>query len=514
MTHDYDTSASTRDASSRPKVLVVDPSPATRALYQSALATYGVDVRGAGSAAEALQFAAHWQPSIITTSAALPDGDGFTLCLQLRRKPETVLIPVIIITSSINSAYRERALQVGALDLVEKGRSLLFYCERIRAALDQRQITTPGMHYSKRQFRVLVAEDSSVQLSLYEQLLHELDCDVITANNGEQAWQLAKKNYSSIDVIITDLNMPELNGDDLCHLLRASARFDSTPIIVITSLDDRKCLNTLLNEGVNDYLIKPFSQEEFHARIKAHLRNRQHAHEQLLMNQELQRINTTLEKEIVLRTRDLHEAHMETVFKLAVACDHKSLDTANHIQRVKQYVERLARAIGVDEQQAREFGQASMMHDIGKIAIPDAILNKPESLNVDEWKVMQSHTTIGAAILGEKPHFATARDIALYHHERFDGNGYPFHLKGESIPLSARLLAVADTFDSMLSPRCYKPAQDIHAAIGQLGEIRESQLDPLLVDSFLALQKSGQFEDIRRIQAGDVITGATIHRHI
>lgn len=489
-------------------MLVIDPSPATRALYQSALSTYGMDVRGAGSAAEALQFACHWLPNLITTSAALPDGDGFTLCLQLRRKPETVLIPVIIVTSSLNSAYRERALQVGALDLVDKSRSLLFFCERIRAALEQHQLSTPGLHYSKKQFRVLVAEDSRVQLALYEQLLHELDCDVITAENGEQAWQLAKKNYASIDVVITDLNMPALDGDDLCLLLRASGRFDTTPIVVITSLDDRARLNALLNNGVNDYLIKPFSQEEFHARIRAHLRSRQHAHEQLLMNQELQRINATLEKEIVLRTRDLYDAYHETVFKLAVACDQKNHDSANHIQRVKLYVERLARAIGVDEHQAREFGQASMMHDIGKIAIPDAILNKPARLDADEWKIMQTHTTIGATILGEKPWFATARDIALYHHERFDGSGYPFRLKGESIPLSARLLAVADAFDTMLSPRCYKPARALDTAICQLTDVRESQLDPLLVDSFLALLQSGQLDDIRRLQGGEVIPAA------
>ena len=198
-------------------------------------------------------------------------------------------------------------------------------------------------------------------------------------------------------------------------------------------------IKALLHQGANDYVTKPFSHEEFAARVNAHLRTRTMMNEQERLNHELSRMNEILEEKVRARTQEIKDANISAIYMLAVASDAKDSDTGNHIQRVRFYSEELARNLGIDESEAEEIGYSSMMHDVGKLAIPDRVLKKPGRLDDEELAIMRTHAAKGAEILGDNPFFEKARHIAHCHHERFDGTGYPRGLKGEDIPLPARL---------------------------------------------------------------------------
>jgi putative two-component system response regulator len=205
-----------------------------------------------------------------------------------------------------------------------------------------------------------------------------------------------------------------------------------------------------------------------------------------------------LEDRVRERTQDLYDANIETISKLSMVCDYKDVDTGNHIKRVKVYCEELAAAIGMQPESVQRLGYSSMMHDVGKVTTPDDILNKPGPLNASEWSKMRQHTTAGAKILGENSFFAMARDIALHHHERVDGTGYPKGLKGDEIPMAARIVAVVDVFDALLSKRSYKEAWSLEEALAELQSISGTHLDTRLVEVFKKLIEDGDLDYVRK----------------
>ena len=193
----------------------------------------------------------------------------------------------------------------------------------------------------------------------------------------------------------------------------------------------------------------------------------------------------------------LKEAGIEAIYMLSVASEAKDEITGSHIERVRHYSEALALRLGLGAQAAEEIGYSSMMHDIGKMHVPDVILKKPGFLSAEEWEVMREHPDRGVAILRDKPFYATARDIAGNHHERWDGSGYPSGKKGEEIPLASRIVSVADVFDALTTRRTYKPAWGDQEALDELRAQSGSSLDPRVVDAFLQLHKSGVVAGIR-----------------
>lgn len=206
---------------------------------------------------------------------------------------------------------------------------------------------------------------------------------------------------------------------------------------------------------------------------------------------DLKRHAGKLEERVRQRTQALHEANLDAVHMLAVAAEARDTDTGEHVMRIRGYTIRLAQAIGIAESEAEEMGRSAILHDVGKIHIPDSILKKPGSLTSDERRQMESHTSAGAAILSAKPFFHRAREIARHHHENWDGTGYPDALSGEHIPLAARIVRVVDVFDALRSQRVYKPAWPLERAVAALRDGSGTLFDPRLVEGFLPLAASG-----------------------
>lgn len=474
------------------RILIVEASQSIAHFYKMHLQDNDLDVDICDGVNSCLLKIQDQPPNLVLCSVELQDGSGIDLCAQLKRNPKSVLIPVILMSSRSNPTTIAEAYEIGAADFINKASSVTFVVERLKSALFHHSTVPYDLRHQQPDCTLLIAEDSNSQQQLYQELLSPMGYHLIQCKDGEQAWEQLLEHANQIDLILTDIEMPNLCGSELCHLIRSNTQFDAIPIIVISGSTHSSELYKLLQRGVNDVLIKPIMSEEFMARLRTHLRNHMLFKNQQKLYQQLEALNQNLEQQVITRTRDLQEANISTIYKLAVACDYKDQDTALHINRVRHYVEELALAAGVAPDLAKEIGYSSMMHDIGKIAIPDQILNKNGKLTHDEWQIMQTHTLKGADILGNKSFFKIARDIALFHHEKYDGSGYPHGLVADSIPLAARLIAVVDVFDALTSTRSYKTAWDIDTALKELGKLAGNHLDPFLVEKFTHLQISGQ----------------------
>jgi putative two-component system response regulator len=478
-------------------IFVVDGSSTIRTFYKAVLEGAGYRVKLHQTGESCLKDLGQSIPDLILMGAELPDTECVALSGKIKSQSEFLLVPIIVVSSIRSMELKRSCFQAGVTDFILKNCTQAFLLERVNNVIQRKETLQFCQHISGERFNVLVAEDSLALLALYGQMLEQLGCNPILCPNGQEAWRELQK-HDDIDLILTDIEMPEMDGREFTHLVRSCSTYDQIPLIVVTQHDQEELLCDLLSDGANDYITKPFSHEELRARVGSHLRTRHLYKEQQRLNKELNEVNACLEDRIRERTQELYEANLETIKKLALVCDYKDLDTGNHINRVKSYCEELGKAIGLSSEIVRRLGYSSMMHDVGKITTPDNILNKPGSLNEDEWSIMRMHPSAGSKILGDSSFFNMARDIAHYHHEKVDGSGYPKGLVGEEIPLAARIVAVVDVFDALVSKRSYKEAWSDEAAISELKRISGSHLDRRLVDVFLSLLEGDDLNYIRR----------------
>ena len=478
-------------------IFVVDGSSTIRTFYKAVLegAGYRVKLHQTGeSCFKALSFTV---PDLILMGSELPDTECVALSSKIKSQPEFLLVPIIVVSSIRSMELKRSCFQAGVTDFILKSGTQAFLLERVENVIKRKETLQFSQHIAGQRFKVLIAEDSVALLALYGQMLEQLGCDPVSCSNGREAWQTLRQN-EDIDLIMTDIEMPEMDGHEFTHLVRSCSTYDQIPLIVVTQHDQEDLLCELLSDGASDYITKPFSHEELRARISAHLRTRHLYKEQQRLNRELNEVNSYLEDRVRERTQELYDANVTTITKLALVCDYKDLDTGNHINRVKSYCEELGKAIGLSPEVVRRLGYSSMMHDVGKITTPDKVLNKPGPLTEEEWEVMRMHPSAGSRILGESAFFNMARDIALYHHEKVDGTGYPKGLIGDEIPLAARIVAVVDVFDALVSKRSYKPAWSDDEAVAELKRIAGSHLDKRLVEIFLSLLENGELNYIRK----------------
>lgn len=478
-------------------IFVVDGSSTIRTLYKAVLEGVGYRVKVHQTAESCLKAMSFDTPDLILMGAELPDSDCVALSGRIKSRPEFLLVPIIVISSIRSMDLKRSCFQAGVTDFILKNCTQHFLVERVNSVLERKQTLSFNQHLSGQHFTVLIAEDSTALLALYGQMFEHIGCEPILCEDGQEAWEQLQ-HLEEIDLILTDVEMPRMDGIELNHLIRGDTRFDQVPVIVVTQHDQQELLCELLSAGASDFITKPFSHEELKARIAAHLRTRHLYKEQQRLNRELKELNMFLENRVRERTQELHDANVDMISKLALVCDYRDDDTGNHIQRVKAYSEELAGAIGMAPEMVQRLGYSSMMHDVGKITTPDSILGKPGPLDPAEWSKMRQHPTAGAKILGDKDFFSMAKEIALYHHERVDGAGYPKGLKGNEIPMSARIVAVADVFDALLSRRCYKDAWSQEEAVAELKAISGSHLDNRLVEAFVDLIERGEMDYIRK----------------
>ncbi len=309
------------------------------------------------------------------------------------------------------------------------------------------------------QATLLLVDDEANNLQVLKNILQS-HYRLIYARDGERALLLAEKEHP--DLILLDIMMPGLSGYDVCQRLKEAADTRHIPVIFISALSESDDEAKGLELGAVDYISKPVNPAIVRARVKNHLS--------------------------LVRVDELVSTRLSIVQRLGRAAEYKDNETGLHVIRMSHYAQVLARAAGYSERQAENLLHAAPMHDIGKIGIPDAILQKPGKLDADEWNIMQQHAEIGALILGQEDTsdlMITAREIALSHHEKWDGSGYPSGLAGEEIPVSARIVAIADVFDALTSVRPYKKAWSEEAAIDLIKEEAGKHFDPKLVELFL-----------------------------
>jgi putative two-component system response regulator len=340
------------------------------------------------------------------------------------------------------------------------------------------------------QSQILIVDDHEVDLNLLGSILRNAGYVSVTSTvNPLEVCELHARNH--YDLILLDLNMPGMDGYAVMDGLREIDTGNYLPVLVITAQQDHKI--RALKAGAKDFIDKPFEIAEVLARVQNFLEVR-------LLHRQLNHNNHVLEQGVQDRVADLHNNYLETVLTMTRATAFKDEDTGNHVRRISYYCRDLARLLGQDETFVDEIFFAGPMHDIGKIGIPDRILLKPGGFEAGEWEIMKTHTTIGAKILGNSrsPYLKMGAEIALNHHECWNGGGYPSGKHGESIPLAARIMNICDVYDALRSVRTYKPALDHQPAVDIIlcgdGRTEPAHFDPVILSAFR--QNTELFRDI------------------
>ncbi|MCK4706186.1 MAG: response regulator [Gammaproteobacteria bacterium] len=326
---------------------------------------------------------------------------------------------------------------------------------------------------------ILIVDDEASNVRLLDKMLSISGYEnVISTQNPTQVLALYKENKS--DLIILDLDMPELDGYGVMDQLIEYTDNNLPPILILSAQDMQSYRQRALDNGARDYVTKPFHAEELLSRVR-NLLEVQMAHKFMLHQAEI------LEQKVSDRTQELHRTRLQVVHRLGRAAEYRDNETGLHIIRMSQMAAAIAEAAGMNSQQCDLLLNAAPMHDIGKIGIPDTILLKPGKLDADEWEIMKTHAQIGANILSgdDSDLMIMAHDIAISHHEQWNGEGYPNALVAEAIPLVGRITALADVFDALTSVRPYKQAWSVDKAVDLIKQKSGQHFDPELVDIFI-----------------------------
>jgi len=317
---------------------------------------------------------------------------------------------------------------------------------------------------------ILVVDDIATNIDLLSSILRP-DYKVKAAVNGKKALKIASENPKP-DMILLDIMMPDMDGFEVCALLKDNPATAMIPIIFVTARGDSVDEQKGFELGAVDYITKPVKPPVVKARVRAQL---------ALYDQ-----NQELERKVKQRTEQLLQTQLAIVRRLGRAAEFKDNETGMHVIRMSYYARFIAAALNISDEWTDLVANAAPMHDIGKIGIPDRILMKEGKLDADEWRIMKKHSEYGAEIIGNDPLelMRLAKEIALTHHEKWDGSGYPNGLEGTEIPLSGRIVAIADVFDALTSIRPYKPAWPVEQAIKYIDENSDSHFDPALVATF------------------------------
>lgn len=326
---------------------------------------------------------------------------------------------------------------------------------------------------------VMIVDDRGTARSLLEGLARSIEPGLRVESFAEPQAALERAAQSTPDLIISDYRMPGMDGVEFTRRLRAMPRLEEVPIVIVTVVEDRQIRYQALESGATDFLTRPIDPQECRARCR-----------NLLTMRRTQKIISDrakwLEDQVMQATRDVRFREKETLLRLAKAGEYRDEGTGNHIIRMAKYARLIASELKLSALECDEIESAAPMHDIGKIGIPDQILLKPGPLNAEELSVMRRHAEIGYQILSDSPsrYLQMGAVIALGHHEKFNGTGYPNGLSGEAIPLSARIVAVGDVFDALTSDRPYKQAWPMQKALDYLKAEMGGHFDPECVRAF------------------------------
>ncbi len=335
---------------------------------------------------------------------------------------------------------------------------------------------------------ILVVDDEDCNLRLMKAILTAWGYRVAVASDGRQA--IAQTRELLPDVVLLDVMLPDIDGFDVAARIKADPALTGIPVVMVTALTSREDRVKALEAGADDFLSKPVDRAELQARVRSLVQVRAY-------HRHMQDYQAQLEAEVARKTRELQEtieklraSYLDTIHRLSRAAEYRDQETYQHIVRMGYLSAAIARKLGFPNDDVDTMLCAAPMHDVGKIGIPDHILLKPGKLSERERKIMEQHTIIGGRIL-EKPlnqYTEWGRIIALSHHERWDGKGYPAGLKGEKIPLIGRIVAVADVFDALTSKRPYKEPFSLDRSMDIMARSRGTHFDPNVLDAFLEIE--------------------------
>ncbi|MDP2560442.1 two-component system response regulator [Psychrobium sp. 1_MG-2023] len=318
---------------------------------------------------------------------------------------------------------------------------------------------------------ILLVDDQIDNIDILSGILQD-HYQLKVALNGQDAIKICQNNPQP-NLILLDINMPGMDGYEVCRYLKKHSDTAAIPIIFVTAETQIKMEQTGFELGAVDYIVKPISPPIVMARVATHIK---------LYDQ-----SRHLESLVKERTDELIQSRLEIIRCLGKAAEYKDNETGMHVIRMSWFSRLLAQAHGMNEEWCELLFYAAPMHDIGKIGVPDHILNKPGKLTPQEWEVMQLHTVYGATILGDHGYalLELAKEVAIYHHEKWDGSGYPNGISGKDIPISARIVAIADVFDALMSERPYKHAWSEEETLKYLNTEAGKHFDPELIPTFL-----------------------------
>lgn len=357
--------------------------------------------------------------------------------------------------------------------------------------------------------RILVVDDDEPLRRVLEARLCAMGHEVIMAVDGEDG--LNKATRESPDLVLLDIMMPKLDGLATARRLKASPRTCHIPIVMVTAMGEVQDRVRALEAGADDFLTKPVDPSELKARVQSLLKVKAY-------NDHMRHHQQELESAVAKKTESLREAlhkiqvaSLDTIYRLSRAAEYKDEDTWDHVQRVSDYAVAVAGRLGQPKSFTEMLLYAAPMHDVGKIGIPDRILLKPGKLDADEWRIMQTHAAIGASILAgsDSELLQMAATIALTHHEKWNGMGYPSGLQGNTIPIAGRITAIADVFDALCSRRPYKEPFPVEKALSLIRSESGKHFDPAVVDALFAVQPEilkiqDRFKDERGTSHGDM----------
>lgn len=396
----------------------------------------------------------------------MPDMSGMDVLTKIREDESISGVKVVILTSSGMKTDVTEAIRLGALDFIKKPFFPNEFLERIKRVL---QIA--------KKDNILVVDDDKMNLAIVQKMLG-IRYDVACVSSGREA--IAYLNTNIPSMILLDLHMPEMNGLEVLEKIREQDNLADIPVVFLTADNDRKTEIDIFKAGAMDFIQKPFVAEVVIQRISRIL--------------ELYHYQKSLKREVDKKTEELRESNRrvtnvlsQMIMALGSAIDAKDVYTNGHSERVAKYSGEIARRMGKSTQEINDIYYIGLLHDIGKIGIPDYIINKAGKLTEEEYELIKNHPNIGAEILSSITEMPGISFGAHWHHERFDGKGYPDGLAGEDIPEVARIICVADAYDTMTSKRVYRDVLPQKVARDEILKGRGTQFDPVIADYMLEM---------------------------
>ena len=349
---------------------------------------------------------------------------------------------------------------------------------------------------NEKTFKILIVDDNPKNIQVIGSILKAVSEYVIGfATNGKQALELLLE-AGDYDLVLLDVMMPVMSGYETCKAMKQNERLRETPVIFLTAYNEPEQIVAGFEAGAQDYVAKPFNSKELLARIKTHLELKKN-------RDDLNSFNARLEGMVKEKIKEVQQTREVTIDCMASIAEYRDIETGLHIRRTQSYIKLLALSLK-DHPKFRNYltneaieliYQSAPLHDIGKVAIPDSILLKPEKLTEEEFAIMKRHALLGSKAIERSEKKITtnsflkiAKEIAISHHEKWDGTGYPYGLKGDEIPIAGRLMALADAYDALVTKRVYKSVFPHEKAVQIILEGRGTHFDPDIVDAFLVLE--------------------------